>query len=113
MQCYTQVGDIITKIKVKIDFTLPEFFMTKIVTWECYVDYSAKVRYNMILGRYLLRELGFNLNFSKHAIEGGDRPLKGSTPPMVDLGPYKFKDLIAGKITPGESFINAYVEEVF
>ena len=32
---------------------------------------------------------------------------------MVDLGTYIFKYLNTGKITPEESFTNAYVEEVY
>ena len=53
----TQAGNISTKLKAEIDFTLPEFSATKIVTWECHEDESDKVRYNMILGRYLLTSL--------------------------------------------------------
>ena len=33
MQQHTRVGDITTNLKVKIDFTLPEFSATKTVTW--------------------------------------------------------------------------------
>ena len=32
---------------------------------------------------------------------------------MIDLGKYIFKDLNTGKITPEESFPNAYIEEVY
>ena len=32
---------------------------------------------------------------------------------MVDLGTYIFKYLNTGKVTPEESFTNAYVEEVY
>ena len=39
-----------------------------------------------------------------------DGPFNGFTTPMVDLGTYIFKDLNTGKITPEESFTNAYVE---
>ena len=44
----------------------------------------------MILGRYILTELGLNLKFSEHVIEADDGPFKGSTTPMVDLVMYKF-----------------------
>ena len=57
MQCHTQVGKINTNLKVKIDFTLPEFSTKKIVTWNCHVDDYAKGRYDMILGRDILTEL--------------------------------------------------------
>ena len=32
---------------------------------------------------------------------------------MVDVGTYECKDLNAGKITPEELFINAYIEEIY
>ena len=32
--------------------------------------------------------------------------------PMVDLSTYKFKILNTGKITPEESFMSSYVEEI-
>ena len=51
----TQAGNITSNIKVKVDFTLPELSATKFVTWNCHVDDSAKGRYDMILGRDLLK----------------------------------------------------------
>ena len=32
---------------------------------------------------------------------------------MVDLGTYEFKYLKSGKITPEESFMNDYTEEIY
>ena len=54
----------------------------------------------MILGRYILTELGFNLKFSEHVIKADGVPFKGSITPMVYLGKYIFKDLNTEKITP-------------
>ena len=54
----------------------------------------------MILGRYILKALGWNLKLSDDSIEENDEPFKGPTEPMVDLGTYKFKDWNTGKITP-------------
>ena len=54
MQCQTQAGNITTNFKFKIDFTLPAISATNSVTWRCNVDDSARGRYKMILGRYLL-----------------------------------------------------------
>ena len=54
MQWNTQVGNITTNLKVKIDFTLPALSATNVVTWNCHVDDSSKGRYDMILGRDLL-----------------------------------------------------------
>ena len=90
MQCHNQEDDININIKVKIDFTLPEISATEIVMWNCHTDDSAKVRYDMILGRDLLTELVLNIKLSEHVIEADYQPLKGLTAPMVDLGKYEF-----------------------
>ena len=82
---HKQAGIITTNMKVKIDFTLPEFRVTKIVMWEYHVDESDRVRYNMILVRNILKSLRLNLKSSKPVIESGERPLKGSTAPMIYL----------------------------
>ena len=98
MQLHTQAGNITTNIKVKVDFPLPAFSARNAVMWNCHVDYSTKDRYNMILGRSLLKELGLNLKVSRHVIESDGGPFKGSTTTMVNLGTCKFKDLNIGKI---------------
>ena len=46
----------------------------------------------MILGRYILTKLGLNLNLSDYVIKTDYGILKGSTAPMVALGPCDFKD---------------------
>ena len=50
----TQAGNVTTNFKVKIDFTLTALSTTNIMTWKCHVDDSARGRYDIILGRYLL-----------------------------------------------------------
>ena len=112
IQWHTQGGSITTNIKVKIDFTLPELSATEILTWNCYVDDSAKGRYDMILGIDLLPSLGLNLKYSDIVIEADDVPFKGFMAPMVDLGTYKFKYLNTEGNTPKESFTNAHTEEM-
>ena len=57
--------------------------------------------------------MGLNLKSSEHDIEADVVPLKGLTSPMVDMGTFQFKDLNAGKITPEELFMDAYVEEIY
>ena len=54
MQWQTQSEIITTNFKVKIDFTLSSLIATNAVTWKCHVDDSARVRYNMILGKDIL-----------------------------------------------------------
>ena len=66
----------------------------------------------MILGRYVLTYLGLNIKFSDHVIESDDEPFKGSTAPMVDVFMYEFKNLNIGNITPEQSFMNDYPEEM-
>ena len=95
-----QEGKITTNIKFNIDFTLPELSVTKIVMWDFHVDDFDKIRYNMILGRDILTELGLNLKTYDHVIEAYDVLFKWTTAPMVDLGMYEFKHLETRKITP-------------
>ena len=64
IKCHTQEINITTNIKVKIYFTFPKLIATKIVTWNCHVGDSAKVRYNVIFGRYILTVLVLNPEFS-------------------------------------------------
>ena len=60
----TQAGKFTTSKKVNVDFCLPEFSATKIVSWKCHVDKKTNSMYDMNLGRDLLTELGLDLNFS-------------------------------------------------
>ena len=60
MQCYTQEVHLITNLKVKyilLYLNLPR----KNRDMGFYVDYSSKVRYNMVLGRDILTALVLNL----------------------------------------------------
>ena len=63
---------------------------------------SARGRYEMILARDLLTELGLNVKISEHVIKLDDGSFIGYTAPMVCLGAYVFKDLNTGEITPEE-----------
>ena len=54
-----------------------------------------------------------NLKLSEHVLEADDGPLNGSTTSMVDLGPYIFKDLNTGEITPEGLFTNDYTKEIY
>ena len=62
MKWHTQVGNITTNMRVKIDFTLPGFIVTKIVTCYCHVDEFSKGRYNINLGLILILLIGIYLN---------------------------------------------------
>ena len=54
----------------------------------------------MILGRYLITELGLNFKLSNQIIEADDGHFKGYMSPMVDLGMYEFKYFETGKLHP-------------
>ena len=63
MQWKTKAGNITTNLKVKVDFTFSALIAKNVVTWKCHVDNCTKGRYDIVLGRYILKELGLNLNF--------------------------------------------------
>ena len=94
-------------------FTLPALSAMNVMTWKCHVDNSTKGRYDMMLGKYVLTELGLNIKLSDNVIEADDGTFKGITIIIFDLGTYDFKKLNTEKITPEESFIDAYTEEVY
>ena len=89
----TQSGKFTTSKKANIDFCLPEFSATKIVSWKCHLDKKTNSRYDMILGRDLLSALGLDLNFSQNLIIGGEGPYEGCLEPMSDFSNYDFKYL--------------------
>ena len=61
----TQAGKFTISKKVNVDFCLPEFSATKIVTWKCHVDKSTTGRYDIILGRDQITALILYLKFSE------------------------------------------------
>ena len=63
--------------EVNIYFCLPEFSVTKIVTWECHVNKSTNGRYDMIIVKDLLTSLGLDLQFSNNIFIGGKEPYEG------------------------------------
>ena len=96
---------------MSVDFGLPEFSATKIVTWKCHVDKTTNGRYDMILGRDLLDALGLDINFSEKVTIGGEGPYEGCLATMVDASNYDFTCIIDKTVKPEESFINSYVDE--
>ena len=52
-----------------------------------------------------------DIKFYENIVLGGDGKFKGCSVPMVDVIAYDFKSLIANKVKPEESFINAYIDE--
>ena len=87
----TQAGKVTTSQKVNIDFCLPEFSATKIVSWKFHVDNKTDCSYYIILGRDLLTALGLDLKFSENITIVGEGPYERCLAPMVDLSNYGFK----------------------
>ena len=61
MQWQIKARNITINLKDNIDFTFPALIAMDVVTWKCHVDKSDKGRYDIILGRDILTELGLNL----------------------------------------------------
>jgi hypothetical protein len=63
----TKAGNLKTDQKVKVKFMLPAFHENRDIEWTCYVDESDDnlSRYDMIIGRDLIRELKMNFLFSE------------------------------------------------
>ena len=82
VQWHSQDGNITTNIKVKLDFTLPALIATNSVMWNFHLYDSAKVRYDMILGRYKITELGLNLKIPNTSSNQMVDPLKSLQNPL-------------------------------
>ena len=96
----TQAGKFTTSNKVNVDFCLPEFSSTKIVSFKCHVDNKTNSRYDMILGRGLLTSLGMYIQFSENLVIDGEGPYEGCSAPMADLISYYFKLLTGSVVKP-------------
>ena len=62
----TKAGTFKTTRKANVTFLLPEFHKNRDIRWTMYVDESnnSSSRYDMIIGRDLMEELGIDLKFS-------------------------------------------------
>ena len=85
----TQARKFTTSTKVNVEFYLPKFVATKIVTWKLHVAKSTSNGYDMILGRDLLTALLFYLKFSENIILGGSVSFKGFSVHMLDVSTYE------------------------
>ena len=72
-----QAGKFTISKKENVEFCLPEFGRTKIVTWKCHMDKSTNSRYAMILCRGLFTALGLDIRCSEKNILRCDGPFKG------------------------------------
>src|SRR5688500_13588077 len=72
-----------TNITCKVHFTLPAFHKERNISWTAFVDNTDKLtsRYDMIIGRDLISELGMTFWFNDHLMEWDN-----ATTPMLDPG---------------------------
>ena len=77
----TKAGSFQTSKTCKIKFTLPAFHKHRNISWKAFVDETDTLssRYDMIIGRDLLEELGINFLFKEHLMEWDN-----ATTPMLD-----------------------------
>ena len=77
----TKAGSFRTTKTCKINFSLPAFHEGRNISWTAFVDETDKLssRYDMIIGRDLLEELGMNFLFSTNLMEWDN-----ASTPMLD-----------------------------
>ncbi len=77
----TEAGSFTTTKKCQVEFTLPEFTKTKSVQWDLHVNSQPNKngRYDLIIGRDLMIELGININFQDSTLQWGEMKI-----PMKD-----------------------------
>src|SRR5688572_8924473 len=86
----TKAGSFRTTQTCKIYLTLPAFHEKRNISWTAFVDSTDKLtcRYDMIIGRDLISELGMTFNFGEHQMEWDY-----ATTPMIDPSQFS-EDLI-------------------
>ena len=85
---------------MNVDFYLPEFSETKIVSRKYHMDKQTNRKYDMILCRYLLTALGLDINFSENITIGDGGSHKRCSAHMANLSSYKFKPLTDKIVKP-------------
>src|SRR5688572_2187743 len=77
----TKAGNFRTTKTAKLSFTLPAFHEGRNISWTAFVDETDKLssRYDMIIGRDLLEELGMNFLFSTNLMKWDN-----ASTPMLD-----------------------------
>ena len=73
----TPAGEMTTRDKTKLQFTMPELHDKRLIEWNCHVIKDMG-NYDMIIGRDLMSFLGMDVQFSSHEIvwDGACMPFK-------------------------------------
>src|SRR5688500_6322583 len=82
----TKAGNFRTTKTAKLNFTLPAFHEHRNISWTTFVDETDKLssRYDMIIGRDLLDELGMNFLFSTNLMEWYNASTPMLDPDLLD-----------------------------
>ena len=82
----TKAGSFKTTKTCKLNFTLPAFHENRNISWTAFVDETDKLssRYDMIIGRDLLDELGMNFLFSSNLMEWDNASTPMTDPDLSD-----------------------------
>ena len=82
----TKAGSFRTSRKCKINFSLPAFHENREITWNAYVDESESRpnRYDMIIGRDLLHEVGIDFLFSEGLMTWDNVTVPMKSPEMLE-----------------------------
>jgi hypothetical protein len=73
----TKGGTFHTSGKCKTNFILNEFYENKVIEWTLHVDKtSGPHRYDMIVGRDLMSQLGIILDFDGQTMTGDESTIK-------------------------------------
>jgi hypothetical protein len=67
----TAAGVLNTNSKMKIEFSMPELYENKHITWTAFI-FDQNINYDMIIGRDLLTLLKFEINFEELIVRWGD-----------------------------------------
>ena len=54
--------------KAIIELSLSDLNKCKVITWACYLDSTDELRYDVIIGRDLMNEIGLSLDFKNQEI---------------------------------------------
>ena len=77
----TKGGTFVTNKKCLTNFVLDEFYENRQIQWNLYVDSSSGPhKYDMIIGRDLLSELGITLNFSDQTMTWDESTVRMKDP---------------------------------
>ena len=83
-QWLTKGGIFNTTKRCKTEFILDEFFTNKVIEWDLHVDTSeGPHRYDMLIGRDLLSELGIQFDFKSHTMTWDDSTINMKDPDIL------------------------------